>query len=216
MKEELRVAHRHDEALWMLLLLNVIHLTVWQLTKPNPADCLWERGARAGWAEWAQWKYTTQIHYFMLLRPVTNSGNTPGHSLFLPSPPLAWWRSRDKCYCDVKERRSALQSNGDNQNKQVANNEIIRCLQTQNDKQNINNIAIASSETKWNLFIKVYMYSWKVRFGARDKSDFKHQKVYITSPLPSVCATLANDVLPLCFQVSRCLLYCRVSSQGSE
>ena len=152
----------------MLLLLNVIHLTVWQLTKPNPADCLWERGARAGWAEWAQWKYTTQIHYFMLLRPVTNPGNTPGHSLSLPSPPLAWWRSRDKCYCDEKEKRSARQSNGDNQNKQVANNEIIRCLKTskwqteyQQHRHCIIRNQVKSVLKSWEIFLKSEIWcSW--------------------------------------------------------
>ena len=115
---------------------------------------------QAGWAaELSSVEYTTQIHYLMLLRTgqwLHRAHTWSLHSLFLSSS-----KSRDKCYCD--EGMSCCQQcdADNNQNKPVSkNSKSDDVSRRQNDKQNINNTAIASSETKSNLFLKVRRYSW--------------------------------------------------------
>lgn len=99
---------------------NPTQLTVCEREEPRP-----------GQAEWAQWKYTTQIHYFMLLRPVTKPGNTPGHSLFLSSPPLAWWGPVTNVIVMRVEDGVTGQLNSQMVTiKTISNIEIIRCLKT--------------------------------------------------------------------------------------
>ena len=144
--------------MWIVSGLSLIILNELFLLLPNPTQLtVSEREGQAGWAAELSGIYNANTLFDVTTdRPVTTQG-TPGHSLFLSSS-----KSRDKCYCVEGLGDCQQWNNGD----KIKTNQCLKIVKSddvyrrQNDKQNINNIAIASSETKSNLFLKVRSYSW--------------------------------------------------------
>ena len=102
---------------------------LWQVTKPNPADCLWERGAQARLGRVS----SVEIYNANTLFHVTTASDWARQhtwSLFVPlQPSTGLMGASDKCYCDVCGWWCQLNSQMVTI-KTISNIEIIRCLKT--------------------------------------------------------------------------------------